>query len=63
MVLNDTLYLKERFEWIFFIIEPLELEQYDGVKMWNLAPWAIKNCKSLNVANKEIKKFSKSLPF
>ena len=35
----------------------------DGVKMWNLAPWAINNCKSLNVAKEEIKKFSKSLPF
>ena len=35
----------------------------DGVKIWNLAPMAVKNCTSLNGAKKEIKKFSKILPF
>ena len=35
----------------------------DGTKLWNLAPEAIKGCKSLQKAKLEIKKFSKTLPF
>ena len=34
----------------------------DGIKAWNLAPDAIKNCNSLFSAKKEIKKFVMTLP-
>ena len=34
----------------------------DGIKSWNLAPDAIKNCNSLFSSKKEIKKFVMTLP-
>ena len=34
----------------------------DGAKAWNLTPQVIKDCKSLYMAKKEIKKFVKTLP-